>query len=63
MFVTSSKGEAPKVTNLLKYVTSEIKVQFIPKEDGVHGASALKKETPNNQEYWDALLAFLNKLK
>ncbi len=63
MYVTSSKEEAPNVAALLKNVASEINEQFIPKENGVHGASALKKETSNNKEYWDSLLSFLNKIK
>jgi dienelactone hydrolase len=63
MFVSSSKDEAPEVSNLIKNVSSDIKVQFIPKGNGVHGASALMEKTPNNKEYWEALLAFLNKIK
>jgi dienelactone hydrolase len=63
VFVTSSKEEAPDVASIMKGVTSEIKIQFIPKEEGVHGASALMEKTPNNKEYWDALLEFLNKIK
>lgn len=63
VFVASSRLESSAAKSVLKYVTSEIKEQFIPKGDGVHGASALKKETTNNQEYWDALLSFLNKIK
>jgi dienelactone hydrolase len=63
MFVSSSKDEAPELTNLIKNVTSDIKVQFIPKENGVHGASALMEKTPNNKEYWEALITFLNKIK
>jgi len=35
------------------------KVHFIPTEEGIHGSRALWENTPNHQEYWDAVSAFL----
>jgi dienelactone hydrolase len=63
VFATSSKAEADGVTDLLKDVNSRIKVQYIPKTPGDHGSKVLWSSTPENQEYWIALMSFLNKVK
>jgi hypothetical protein len=55
--------EADAVTELMKDVTSSLKVQFIPKEPGIHGSRALWPSNSNNQEYWITLMAFLSKVK
>ena len=62
VFVTSSKTEATEVTALVKDVKSKMVTQFIPATaEGIHGASALWFSTPNYNEYWIALIGFLNK--
>lgn len=59
-FATSSKEEAAELTLLV----SGLKVvHFIPAGAGKHGSSALWKNNPNNQEYWEAMKAFMKKLK
>ncbi|HNP48769.1 MAG TPA: hypothetical protein PKL85_08025 [Bacteroidia bacterium] len=63
LFSTSSMAEANGVTELLKDVNSRIKVQYIPKTPGNHGAKVLWSVAPDNQEYWIALMSFLNKMK
>jgi dienelactone hydrolase len=63
VFATSSREEADKVTDLLKDVNSRIKVQYIPTTKGDHGSKALWSNTPFNQEYWIALMSFLDKMK
>lgn len=63
LFATSSKAEADKVTDLLRDVNSRIKIQYIPKEEGDHGSKVLWPSSPQNQEYWIALMSFLNKVK
>jgi dienelactone hydrolase len=63
LFTTSSLKEAETVTDLVKDVNSRIKVQYIPSSKGEHGAKALWKENPYNQEYWIALMSFLDKMK
>jgi dienelactone hydrolase len=63
VFSTSSREEADKVTDLLKDVNSRIKVQYIPSSKGDHGSKVLWSKAPNNQEYWIALMSFLDKLK
>jgi len=63
LFATSSKAEADNVTDLLKDVNSRIKIQYIPKKEGDHGSKVLWTSAPQNQEYWIALMSFLNKIK
>jgi len=47
----------------MKNVTSRIKVQYIPKSKGAHGSKMLWNETPDHNEYWIALMSFLNRIK
>ena len=63
VLLTSSKSEAAGVTELSKDIVSYIKVQFIPKGDGDHGSKVLWSTAPENQDYWAALLSFLNRMK
>lgn len=63
VFATSSREEAEGVTELMKDVNSRIKVQYIPETPGNHGAKVLWSVAPDNQEYWIALMSFLNKMK
>ncbi|HLG33635.1 MAG TPA: hypothetical protein VI757_02040 [Bacteroidia bacterium] len=63
VYATSSMEEADAVTDLMKDVISQLKVQFIPKSPGNHGSKALWTTNSNNQEYWITLMAFLSKVK
>ncbi len=63
VFATSSKDESSSVTVLLSDIKPKIKVHFIPTSAGKHGSSALWKNNPNNQEYWEALKAFMKQPK
>jgi len=63
VYATSALSEAPAVTELLKDVTSQLKVQFIPTSEGNHGSKVLWTNNSNNQEYWLTLMAFLNKVR
>ncbi len=63
VFATSSKAEANSVTDLLKDVNSRLKIQYIPRSSGEHGSKVLWAETLGNQEYWIALMSYLDKLK
>lgn len=58
-FVTSSRSEAPQVTELLEGLPSSKLVHFIPTGEGIHGSAALWSTQPNHEEYWKALKAFL----
>jgi dienelactone hydrolase len=63
VFITSSKEEADAVTDLVKDVVSLIKVQYIPKSKGDHGSKVLWSSSPFHEEYWIALMSFLDKMK
>ena len=64
MFVTSSKEESKELTTMLsKMKMNENQIQFIPDSAGFHGSRALWKTSENNQEYWNAINAFLEKVK
>lgn len=63
VFITSSRMEADEVTTLVQDVNSKIKIQYIPKKEGDHGSKVLWSSSPENQEYWIALMNFLDKIK
>ena len=63
VFATSSREESDIVTDLLKDVNSRIKVQYIPSTKGDHGAKVLWTKSAFNQEYWIALMSFLDRMK
>jgi pimeloyl-ACP methyl ester carboxylesterase len=58
VFVTSARNEADAAKRVLEAVAGGDRVQFVPKGEGIHGASAL--DLPDGSaEYWKALKAFL----
>lgn len=61
VFVTSSKEESTAVKELVSEIKPKIMVHFIPSGEGKHGSSALWKNNPNNQEYWEAVKGFIGK--
>lgn len=63
LYATSALSESADVTDLLKDVTSQLKVQFIPTSEGNHGSKVLWTSNSNNQEYWLTLMAFLSKVR
>jgi len=63
VFVTSTREEAPGVTQLMRDVNARLQVQFIPKSKGVHGTRVLWNENPDRNEFWVTLMSFLNRLK
>ncbi len=63
VFVTSSRQEADAVTDLVKDVGSMIKLQYIPIAAGDHGSKVLWSINSYNEEYWIALMSFLDKMK
>jgi dienelactone hydrolase len=62
LFVTSARSESADVSTLISDIKQSTVVQFIPKEEGIHGASALWKTTPNYNEYWREVILFVCKL-
>jgi predicted alpha/beta superfamily hydrolase len=62
-FITSSKEEAESIQNLMQdKLLSNQQVQFIPKADGYHGSRALWASKNGNEEYWTAIINFLESL-
>lgn len=63
LFVASSKSEASSVASLVKDVNGK-KTVFAPSSsEGAHGSKALWSVSDGNQEYWLALMFFLQNLK
>jgi dienelactone hydrolase len=64
VFITS-RGDKEKVIAklILDAVSAKDKTQFIPKDTGVHGSSALLQPQGKSDEYWKAVEAFLAKFK
>ncbi len=64
MFVTSSKEESKELKEMLsKMKMNANQMQFIPDSVGLHGSRALWKTSKNNEEYWNAINIFLDKVK
>ena len=62
LFVTSARSESGDVSVLISGIKLGVVVQFVPKEEGVHGASALWKTTANYNEYWREVILFVCRL-
>jgi dienelactone hydrolase len=64
VFITS-RGDKEKIIAKLIFdaLSSKDKTQFIPKDMGVHGSSALLQPQGKSDEYWAAVEAFLAKFK
>lgn len=63
IFATSSKDQAEDLNFLIRDVVSRLKIQYIPQSEGESGSKVLWSEKLGNQEYWIALMSFLNKVK
>ncbi len=64
MFVTSSNEESKELKVMLsKMKMNANQTQFIPDSVGLHGSRALWKTSKNNEEYWNAINNFLEKVK
>jgi len=63
-FLTSSKAEAEKLSELVQGVAlKKNQVQFIPESDGFHGSRAIWVGQKGADEYWNALKGFLASIK
>lgn len=60
-FLTSSSEESAELGKLIKgKKLNKLQVHFVPKGKGYHGSRALWAKNPGNEEYWQAINAFLN---
>ena len=62
LFIAVTKREAPYVTQMMNHIPQEEYTLFLPEKSGVHGARALWENNPSKDEYWLALLMFINNL-
>jgi len=62
LFVAVTKREEPYVKQMLTAFSEEDYTLFQPDTLGVHGARALWDDNPSKDEYWLALLMFINNL-
>lgn len=64
IFVASTSDEYPYMEKLFSKVEKSYVTFFSPsKQRGKHGASALNNDNPSKDEYWFALLLFINQIK
>jgi dienelactone hydrolase len=57
--VLSTKSEASQVTDLIKNCNHKIVKQFVPLQDGEHGAKVLSTGDATTNEFWKAFMDFL----
>lgn len=59
VFITSAKSERSDWEGISDNIKVNGSAFFLPEVDGIHGSSTLFEETPNQQEYWNAVKYFL----
>lgn len=62
LFVAVTRREAPYVIQMMSHLPEDSYTLFQPEGEGVHGARALWEDNPSKDEYWLALLLFINNL-
>ena len=62
LFVAVTKRESPYVKQMLNHLPEDAYMLFQPDGEGVHGARALWEDNASKDEYWLALLLFINNL-
>ena len=63
-FITCSKAEIPGTEAILANVTfGTNQIHFKPTSDGHHGSRALWTNQDGGEEYWEAILSFLNSIE
>ncbi|MFC2112343.1 alpha/beta hydrolase [Bacteroidota bacterium] len=62
LFIAVTKREESYVRQMMNKIPDEGYTLFLPETAGVHGARALWEDSPSKDEYWLALLLFVNNL-
>ena len=62
LFIAVTRREEPYVRQMINKIPQDGYTLFLPEKKGVHGASALREDSPSKDEYWLALLLFINNL-
>lgn len=63
VFITSSKDEVDSWQAIYDAIPSSTRVSFVPATPGRHGSRALWEKYEDSPAYWDAVTAFLARLK
>jgi dienelactone hydrolase len=61
VFITSARSEAADWRPIYAALSPSLRRAYVPEADGRHGSSALWKETPGQEGYWQAVRGFLNR--
>jgi len=61
VFITSARSETADWRPIYAALTPSLRRAYVPEADGRHGSSALLKETPGQEGYWQAVRGFLNR--
>lgn len=59
VFITSARNEEKNWTDIYNSIQSTKKVSFIPSTKGNHGSRALWESFSDSEDYWEAVIAFL----
>jgi dienelactone hydrolase len=62
LFIAVTQREEPYVRQMMSKVPEDSYTLFVPEKKGVHGARALWEDNDSRDEYWLALLMFINNL-
>jgi len=62
LFIAVTQREEPYVRQMMSNIPDNAYTLFKPNGRGTHGASALWEDKPSKDEYWLALLMFINNL-
>jgi len=60
VFITSAKNEYGEWEEIYAAIPNPNKQSFLPESEGFHGSKALWIEKPGNEEYWKAVIKFLD---
>ena len=61
VFVASDAGSEADWKPIFEALPAELRESFVPAQGGRHGSSSLWAEVPESEQYWTALIAFLDR--
>ncbi|PLX12133.1 MAG: alpha/beta hydrolase [Marinilabiliales bacterium] len=62
VFITSAKNEESYWKEIYNKIPVDFKTSYLPDVEGIHGSRALWKTQEGQEDYWNAVIEFLNKL-
>ena len=63
VFITSAKNEYKNWKSIFDKISTDTKTKFLPSDKGYHGSKALWEKNEGNEEYWENVIGFLNKIQ